>query len=94
MDVTLDTVQTCMGALLGLITIKAYFSYETRKNDRAEEGKEKRAETYANGKVREMRIEMLAETQGFDDTNEGGIEGLIQMVTNNPEIVDGLLKKK
>jgi len=96
MELTITWLQTIVLALLSMVTIKGYFSFEGRKADRIEEGKEKRAEIYASGKIREARVEMQAETAGFNDEApaQGGITDIVQMAIDNPELVKSFFEKK
>lgn len=83
--------------LIGLSSVKMYFTFEGRKTDRIEEGREKRAETYANGKVREARVEMQADQQGFNDVAGGDepdtMTAIMNFANSNPELVEKFLKK-
>ena len=62
-----------------LAALKVYAHIEVSKNSADNESKERKAQIYADGRAREMRIEAQADMQGFGDLagSEGGIEGVV-----------------
>ena len=61
-----------------LAALKVYAHIEVSKNSADNESKERKAQIYADGRAREMRIEAQVDTQGFGDlAGEGGIEGVV-----------------